>query len=1122
MRKNILVSLILLFCTTLYGQNISQQVTLNLKDATLEEFFKQVERQTSFSVIYRDAIVKNENNITINAVKKPLREVLTQVLSSQGLVYEVSNKTLVILKKEQTSSNTLKNQTVLGNVIDETGQPVIGANVSIQGTTTGTTTDIDGNFSLKANPNDVLVITYIGYSTKTVKVGKNTELKVNLSVDAQGLDEVVVMGYGTQKKASVTAAVVQVSSKELIKAPMPDVTNMMTGKLPGLISKQLSGKPGESSAYMSIRGASTFNDSSALLLVDGVERNFFNMDPNEIESISVLKDASAAAVYGMRAAHGVIMVTTKRGSQKKAEITYNGSYTVTQNTRFPEFLNGPDYARWYNIARDLDGYDPKFSEEDINRIENGDPDGIFGNTNWIDQLFKNAGGMQQHNVSVSGGNERVKYYVNGGFLDQQGIVRNTSFKRYNVRSNIDIQITDNLSLALDLSQRIEDKDAPGYTLDNYGYANPITQALRALPILPETYNGLPTAWSGESGTNTYNPRAAVDQSGFTELRNSNFWSSASLTYAAPFLKGLKGKMFFTYDRSQTDQKSFLTAYEVQRFSLDTKSYTQTLAEGLGNSSLWQASSTGQNFVIRPSVEYTNTFGKHTVGALFLYELNLSNGRGLQASRRNYILTDIPELQMGGEDVPNSIIGERTKKARAGYVGRLNYAYDSKYLAEFAFRYDGSFLFAKDHRWGFFPSASFGWLISEEDFFKNAFPNVDKLKIRVSSGILGKDNISNDAMLYKRYFEITNGPSYAFGTNINPTYALYTDNAYPSTDITWEKTSSTNVGVELTMWNGLLTAEFDAFYKYTWDILENVAWQYPTSLGGYYATKANSGEMDVRGLELTLGHRNTINEFTYGVKGNISWARNKLLKQIHSGNILPWQNSIGQPLNRLMGYIATGLYQTQEDIDNAPSGPGGEHCLGAIMYKDLNGDGKIDENDKTFIGRSDVPEMMFALTLDAQWRGFDISAMFQGAALCDLTLSGKYNNSDGTNDETEFTRAFYGNGNSPYFVVENSWRPDNPNAEFPRLSTYWRGNNGWANSWWVRNGSYLRLKDVTIGYTVPKNVLTKTGIQNLRVYVSGTNLFTLDHVGYLDPEMPSVTNGYYPQQKTYSVGLNVTF
>ncbi len=1127
------VSTAIAWSATTYSQ--STKLSVNLRDATVKEVIEAIEEQSEFLFLYQEGQVDLNRRVSICAEGKQLQEILDEVFKGTDNIYIVSDRQVVIgkaprkalevqlsvLQKDlKTVIQQPQQKEITGKVTDSSGDPLPGATVMVKGTTIGIVTDVDGNFTLRIPANaQTLQVSFVGMKTQEIPIEGRTIINVIMEEDVQTLEELVVVGYGVQKKAHVTGSVAQIDSKELMVAPMTTISNLLTGKLPGLISKQTAGTPGADQATLLIRGFGTYNDSSPLLVVDGVPRNFNTLDPSDIESVTILKDAAAAAVYGVRAAHGVILVKTKRGKpDKKPTLNYTGSLTFSKNTRFPTFLNGPDYAIWHNKARELDGNEGYFSEEDLNKIINNDPEGIFGNTDWINAVFKDHGSINQHNLSVNGGSNNTQYFISGGFMDQEGIIPNSAFKRYNVRSNIDVKLNNEFKASLDLSGRYNKTRLPGVNIDtpHYGYS-PITQAIRALPIIPEIYNELPTA-TGE-GSRTYNPVAAANLSGFQDKKQYFFDSGATLEYDAPFLEGLSAKIFASYDHYHSANQSFLRPYYLSKFNPSTKKYTTVRADGTGEkAALTQSSSYTTGIMVRPSIEYKKTINKNNIEALFLYEYQEIKSNDHRAQRRGFLLEDIIEFNFAEEDIPNSIRGARSKTKVAGYVGRLNYNYDSKYLAEFAFRYDGSYKFHKDYRWGFFPSMSIGWMISEEDFWEDKLDNINRLKLRFSIGKLGKDNVS--PFLYKRLFQITTNPFYGFGIPPTPSYALWSTNSVPSYDLTWEKTRTINGGIEMQGWNGLLNLEIDAFYKYTYDILQGTGGLYPPSISNNYRTIENSGSVSAKGFELIVGHNNTIGDFIYGINGNVSWARNKILKKTQPDNTPSWKNVIGKPIGGIYGFHALGLYQTEEQQINRPTGPGGVQRLGDLMYEDYNGDGKIDWYDQTRIARSAIPEMFFGATVNVQWKNFDLYAHFQGAALCDVIISGLY--PDGTMDQTEFARAFYGGGNAPYYLVENSWTPENTNAKYPRLGELWNGNNGWTSDWWVINGSYLRLKQASLGYSIPKNIVSKIHAENLRIYISGTNLLTFDNLKYLDPEMPNNNNGYYPQQKTYSLGINLTF
>ena len=1005
---------------------------------------------------------------------------------------------------------------IKGVVVDAADIPLPGVSVLVKGTTTGTTTDLDGRYSINVPKNGILVFTYIGMSKQEVKTSGKRTVNVVLQEDVSVLNEVVVVGYGIQKKAHLTGSVASVNSKDLMKSTTSNISQALVGKLPGLMSQQTSGAPGSDNATILVRGRSTYQgDDGPLMLVDGVERPMWQIDPNDVESVTILKDASACAVYGMKASGGVILVTTKRGSEGKASINYKGSLTLSHATTLPKFMNGTQYMQWYNLAKKLDGENPFFTDEDIRNTYNGDPTDGYENTDWLAPLFRTTL-MHQHSLSISGGTQKTNYFISGGFMNQNGFIKGHKNQRGHFRSNLDTKPVKGLSVSLNLAGRVEDYNQPGAnTYENQMSNNVVGSLLYAAPFVPMELEGYPT--SGYRGGT--NPLYAAEHSGFKTKRNVAFETSAKAEYEFPFLKGLKAGMFMSWDWQDIDSKSMSYAYKLMYYDHPSKSYILQNASWLNEEGeLSQSDMKLQKLLVRPSVTYNNTFGKHTVGALFLYEMSKSNTKAMSAARSKFPLLDIPELDFGSDIHPkNGNGGYYNKTAYAGYVGRLNYAYANKYLAEFTFRYDGSYKFAKDNRWGFFPSVSLGYVMSEESFFKELLPKVDYFKLRGSVGLLGSDNV--DPFLYRRKYDWTvNGA--VFGSNPTTQNTLYNSVTYPMEELTWEKCRSINFGFDLSAWRGLLGIEFDVFYKYTYDILRPISGAYPSSLGGHYPSIENSGALDNRGFELTLKHSNRVGQVSYNLNGNLSFARNRILRMTQGDGTLPWKNKLGTSVGAVWGYKSLGLFQTQEELDNAPisSNP---IRLGDIKYADIDGDGRLTWNDEVKIARSTMPEMMFSLTGDAQWKGFDISVQLQGAALCDKMLQQEWYN--GVRDQTPLTRPWYaGWDNAPLFLVENSWRPDFTNAEYPRLSTVASSNSSEISDFWKRNGAYLRLKNVTLGYTFPKKWMKKAGVNNLRIFASGFNLLTFTAFKYLDPESSNVIQGYYPQQRTFTFGLDVTF
>ena len=1017
---------------------------------------------------------------------------------------------------------------VQGTVTDQQGEPIIGATVTEgAGTSTvggGTITDLDGRYQIQVSGSDAtLTFSFLGFEAETVHVNGRARIDLVMRQSTQSLDESVVVAYGSQKKINVTGAVSQVSNNELKKAPAGNLSASLAGKLPGLVTRQTSGQPGSDGASMYIRGIGA-GDGQMLVVVDGVIRDFPDLNPDEIESITILKDATAAAAYGVRASAGVMIVTTKRGALSKPTVTLNSSVTLSTNTNFPEFLDGPEYAYWYNKAEELDGVpveNRRFSEEQIDRITNGDPLGIYGNTDWFDLLFRDFAPTYTNNISLSGGTEKIKYFVSLGAYNQQGIIKRTSYNRYNARINLDAQVSRDFSLSVGIAAREAVQKEPGLSAGvGNTYASIFQQALLMYPYLPAEKDGLPVGSMNGAGNGNQNPIAARDLSGETSNKNTKVETNITLQYKAPFLKGLTFRLTGSYDKSYTMKKIEQKSYKLNVYNQTTGTYSVEWARHStsGESQVNQWFTDVADYMIQPAIEYKNTFGKHNVGVLFLYEYSRTNDSSLSAGMRDYKITDIMDISFGEEIIPSLVKGGHGVNRRAGYVGRLNYNYDEKYLFEFTMRYDGTPYLPAENRWGLFPGASFGWRISQEPFFKNNVHFVDNLKLRLSAGRLGSDRSLDYS--YSYLSTMSKGPDPVAIIGNSPAYYI-SPSTPPNTELRWQTTDTYNFGLESSMWKGLLGIEFDAFYMRTKDKLEAQSGTFPPSMGSYYPTYINYGEHENKGIELVLSHQNRIKDFFYSIRGNLSWARNKILKITEDPNQPAYMRKTGNPMGQYYGFQAIGLFQSQEEVDSSPTY--GPTLPGDIKLLDINKDGRITwEQDRTAIGRSSTPEMMFGLNITGEWKGFDFNIFFQGAALCDIPLCGSYSDKDGIYDNTFYTKPFAFDGNSPLYLVENSWTPENTDAKYPRLGIESRSNGGKMSSWWIVNGAYLRLKSLQIGYSLPAKIINKVGIEKVRFYFAGGNLVTWSALPYLDPEMPDVNQGYYPQQRTFEFGLNFTF
>ncbi len=1011
--------------------------------------------------------------------------------------------------------------TVSGTVTNsQTGGGEIGVVVSIKGDNkTATMTDNSGKYSITVpEKNSVLVFSSLGFRTEEVEINGRAVINVSLVEEAEVLNDVLIIGYGSQKRQFVVGSVSQVNSSELLISPSPNAQNMLTGKLSGLTTIQSYGTPGDDSATLLVRGKSTFNSSSPLILVDGVERQMNFLNPNDIATISILKDAATAAIYGVKGANGVILVTTKSGSEGKATISYDGSVSFEYNAVIPEVLNADEYIYWHNLARTMDNQTPYWTDEVLSKLNDL---GVLGETDWFKKIFDTFGVTQQHSVSASGGTEKFKYYASFGYMNQDGILKNCTYDRYNFRANIDAKLAKGLRLAMNVSGSYSNRNRPGLSLDIQYDFNPIQWAFYALPIFKETYNGLPFGYRKSGGTYVYNPEAAIE-SGYQTQQTWRAEVRSTLEYdftGVKALQGLKASFFFAYNFAQTLDRKYLESYYEYYYDPDRQDIGMVRSPGISENNFNKSQSTGLNYTIRPQLSYEREFNnKHQVSALFLFEAYKSYNDTMTGYKKGYY-TDYPvDISIGLTNDSPYVSGSFKHAGMASFAGRVDYVYDKKYIIEGTLRADGSYKFAPKNRWGYFPSVALGWVMSEENFIKNKASVINYLKLRGSYGVLGSDD--TDDYLYLQTYSTTS-PNYSYVIDGTSRSAFYTT-SYVYDDLTWSRTHCLDVGVEARLFNNRFSFEFDWFYKLTTRILESDSTgTYAPSLGGNNPVWLNSGRVDNRGFDMTIGWTDAFsNGWSYGFTGILSWARNKLLSRRLSDDNPSYRARLGEPMGQIYGFHATGLFQTQEQLDNYTTAPSGTTMLGAIMYEDINGDGIISSAyDYVKIGRSSTPEMTFSLNMEVGWKNLKLTMLWQGATLCNYTLNGTYNN--GNLDNTMYTRPFYSGGNALRYIVEDSWREDNRDARYPRLSATGNANNAWSSTWWVVDGSYLRLKNVQLSYTIPSSTLNHK-MERIMVYLSGTNLLTVSGFKYMDPENPGVNNGYYPQQASFSVGLNLTF
>lgn len=994
-------------------------------------------------------------------------------------------------------------RTITGTVTDAKGEPIIGASVVVKGTSNGTITDFDGNFSLNAPENATIEISYIGYVTQSFKVSQKNNYSIKLAEDTETLDEVVVVGYGTKKKIHLTGAVAAVEGKELVQTPVANLSNTMAGRMPGVIAVNSSGAPGSGSS-LSIRGSSTLNDNSPLIVVDGIPRDSFDaFDPNEIESITVLKDGAAAAIYGARANNGVFLVTTKRGKQERMSITYSGTISLQEPTMYPKPMNAYQYATATNQALDNAGYDRNnpshasryYTDEAIRKYQAGE-DGA----DWYDESFKKTSLMQNHNITVNGGTEVIKYFLSLGMLDQDGMYDNINYKAYKFRSNIDVKLAKTLTLGVNLEGRQENQKSPTVG------ANTIFQHVARTNPTFKTYHpdGLPVNTAGEHAIEE------IKNSGYNKQLHNTFQGTLSLHWNLDGItKGLSANANVSFGKYYNFGKVFNTPYTI--YTEDENGNitgSKTNGGNGGKTALSESFNHSYSTFLNVGLNYQRTFGKHDVNALLVYEQNGSKGDNFNGTKQDFAATSKDELFASGPENQSFTGSSSINDARRSVVGRIGYAFNNKYLIEGSFRVDGSYKFPKGKRYGFFPSVSAGWRLSEESFIREneSLSFITNLKLRASFAQVGNDKVN--AFQYEDSYVIssTNGP---FFNNTAQTLIYY--GVYPNTNITWETADNINLGIDADFWNGELGIELDYFIKNTKDILWSRVRSVPDTFGRDLPNE-NYAKMRNSGFEVAFTHRNQINKVYYDLRLTGSYAKNKVTQIDDPANALDFQKQINRPLGFRAGYKTLGLFQSEEEAQNWMGGKqfGVTSLPGDIKYADIDGNGIIDSKDQTILSdNNNTPKLMFGLSGNLKWKGFDFNFLLQGAAMRNILLSMN-------------SRVTLSDGGNSYAYLLDAWSPENKDAKYPLLWTGSRTVNDRNSDFWLKDASYLRLKTITIGYTVPAFSLKGWNINSLRFYVSGQNLLTWSPLEGFDPEAGAGNGAYYPQQKLFSFGVNLNF
>jgi TonB-linked SusC/RagA family outer membrane protein len=1088
--------------TSVFSQG--SKFTFDAHNKTVRDVLKQIESQSDIRFFYNDGFLDLNKKVEMNVDDMSVGDILNNLTAGTNLMYRVLENNLIVIAPRESAQQNV----ITGKVTDaSSGEPLPGVNIVIKGTTIGTTSDINGKFTISVpNQDAVLVFSFVGYVTAEIPVaGKNT-LEVALEQEVQKLDEVVVVGYGTTKRVTLTGSVSSVQGDELKQSPSTNFSNTLIGRVPGLVAITQSGEPGYDGAVIRIRGANTLGNNDPLIVIDGIpHRNMERLDPADIESFTVLKDASAA-IYGTQAANGVILITTKRGQTGKPKITINVNGGFNQPTRIPDMADAATYATMLNeiayYKSPANGRFQVYTQDDIDLFRNGKDPWGHPNTDWFHTVFKPWSNQNYENVSISGGTESMKYFISLGNKFEDGYYHHsaTYYSQQDFRSNIDGKISQNIDVSFDVSGRQENRNFPTRS------AGAIFRMLmRGKPQMPAFWpNGMP----GPDIEYGDNPAVtSTDATGYDRDKRYILESNLRMNVRIPWVKGLSVQGNASFDKAFRYQKRFETPWYL--YSWDGKTYDANGVpvlikgkRGLDAPQLTQQAEDGQQITYNLFATYEFSSGDNNFKVMAGTESQKGIFNWFNAFRKNYVTSLIDQLFAGATDQYMSNNGSASQSAHRSYFGRVNYDYAQKYLAEFVLRYDGSYMFEKQY--GFFPGISLGWRISEESFWKDYISFFDDFKLRASWGQTGNDRIYYDGALqeykYLALYGFIANRSYVFGVS-NDNKLLY-ERAVPNPNVTWEVANQSNIGFNATFLDTHMTLEADYFYN----LRTNILWRRNASVpstAGMSLPPENIGKVSNKGFEFILGYRGSAGDFRYTLSLNGSYAKNKIVFWDETPGIPEYQKSTGRPMGSSLYYEAIGVFKDQAAVDAYPHWAGARP--GDIIFKDVNDDGVIDGLDRVMNEKSSLPRFVGGFSASLGYKNWDLSMLIQGAAGAVVYI----------NPESGEIGNFYEE------YAKNRWTPEHQSTTYPRAwnrdNEYWRSQ---ANTFWLRPTDYIRLKNLEIGYTLPAKINTRFGIQSLRIYANGFNLLTLDKVKLIDPEVTAGTS--YPLQRIVNLGLTLTF
>lgn len=1093
-----------LYSFVMHATVLESQVSLSLKNTTLKEAFAAIKEQSGVSIVYSNRVINENARVTIDSNDLSLEQTLTVLLKNQNCSFKVENDQVILIpvKRQAKEMAQQEHVTARGVVKDPFGETIIGASVVIKGTTLGTVTDFDGNFELPNVPVGAqLEISYVGYTTRQVAVTGSNPLNIILEESSIGLEQVVVVGFGIQKKANLTGSVASVDSKVLQNRPIQNISSGLQGLMPGVTVTGTNGAPGMDAGSIRVRGVGTLNSAGPYILVDGVETGTLSaVDPNDIESISVLKDAASAAIYGSKAANGVILITTKRGTTGKTRVSYSGYVSFQNMTNLIDRMDSYEYGTLLNQALEAEGMAKRFTDEELQKFKAGN-DPLYPNTDWYDLAFQ-TGIQHRHNVNINGGAENVNYMASLGYLNQTGVLPNASREQFNARTNLDMKLHEKLKARLNLSFIKNDYADPSSAYAG-GSSDQILRQLNLIaPWIVARHD------DGTYGTiGDGNPIAWLD-SGMTVNRdNQNFSGIAALDYTIfdGLVLTLQGAYVSNLQNYNYFQKyiKYNANKETEPNKLDERFYK------------WDRT----NYDVL--LNYDKSFGLHNVKGLAGWHTEKYNYKYQKAERSKFPNNEVTDINAGDASTQKNE-GYTAELAMLSWFGRINYDYAGKYLFEANIRSDASSRFAEGHRWGYFPSFSGAWRMTEEEFMHSLRDSwLTNMKIRASWGQLGnQDALSGTENDYYPALNVYNlGASYPFGGGLSTGYY---QKKYRLETITWEKATTWGVGLDFTLFNNL-NVTVDYYNRKTTGIIQDVTVPREFALDAY---KDNIGSVRNTGLELTIDYRTRLGEVDFGFGGNLAYNKNEILdlgegdpdKYLKISDADEYRNKVGKPMNSYYLYKSDGFFNSQQEADDFTAKYGNpfgkKFKAGDIRYVDTDGDGKLTADDRYYAGSTN-PKFTYGFNLSAGWKNFDLLMTFNGAAGVNRLF-----------DQHEVEGNFSGDAAHPATIWRDAWTETNHNAKMPRVFYATNSPSSYRSvksDFWMHDVSYLRMKNLQLGYTIPRNILSSFGVESVRIYYSAENLLTFDKMDInVDPEATSGRLSSYPLLKTHAFGINVAF